>query len=73
MKHTKEVGLIGFYFNHDRKEIDDWNAHTNMDVYERLYPEGLTQAAVVLATFAYHAAMRDEKLPPNCTVTLVMW
>ena len=59
----KEVGLIGFYFNHDRKEIDDWNAHTNMDVYERLYPEGLTQAAVVLATFAYHAAMRDEKLP----------
>ena len=59
----KEVGLIGFYFNHDRKEIDDWNAHTNMDVYERLFPEGLMQATVVLATLAYHAAMRDEKLP----------
>jgi len=28
-----------------------------------LVPEGLMQSAVVLATFAYHAAMRDEKLP----------
>jgi carboxypeptidase Q len=58
-----EVGLIGFYFNHDRKEIDDWNAHTNMDVYERLFPEGMMQSAVVLASLVYHAAMRDEKLP----------
>jgi len=58
-----EVGLIGFYFNHDRKEIDDWNAHTNMDVYERLFPEGMMQSSVVLASLVYHAAMRDEKLP----------
>lgn len=58
-----EVGLIGFYFNHDRKEIDDWNAHTNMDVYERLFPEGMMQSSVVIASLVYHAAMRDEKLP----------
>jgi len=58
-----EVGLPGFYFMHDRKEIDDWNAHTNMDTYERLFPEGLMQTAVVVATLAYHAAMREEKLP----------
>jgi len=58
-----EVGLIGFYFNHDKKEIDDWNAHTNMDVYERLFPEGMMQSSVVLASLVYHAAMRDEKLP----------
>jgi carboxypeptidase Q len=58
-----EVGLIGFYFNHDRKEIDDFNAHTNMDVYERLFPEGMMQSSVVLAALVYHAAMRDEKLP----------
>jgi hypothetical protein len=58
-----EVGLPGFYFMHDRNEIDDWNAHTSMDVYERLFPEGMMQTAVVVATLAYHAAMRDEKLP----------
>jgi carboxypeptidase Q len=58
-----EVGLIGFYFNHDRYDMDDWIAHINMDVYERLFPEGMMQTAVVVATLAYHAAMRDEKLP----------
>ena len=58
-----EVGLPGFYFVHDRTEMDDWNAHTNMDVYERLFPDGMKQTAVVIATLAYHAAMRDEKLP----------
>ncbi len=58
-----EVGLPGFYFWHDRMEIDDWNAHTNMDVYERLISDGMQQTAVVIASLAYHAAMRDEKLP----------
>ena len=59
----EEVGLPGFYFEQDRKVIDNINAHGSMDTYERLVPEGLMQSAVVLATFAYHAAMRDEKLP----------
>ena len=65
MEHEayKEVGLLGFYFEQDRKAIDDMNAHTNMDLYDRLVPEDLIQNAVVMATFAYHAAMRDEKLP----------
>ena len=58
-----EVGLPGFYFWHDRDEIDGWNAHTNMDVYERLIPDGMKQTAVVVASLAYHAAMREEKLP----------
>ncbi len=58
-----EVGLPGFYFKHDRSEMDDWNAHTSMDVYERLFPDGMQQTAIVVATYAYHAAMRDEKLP----------
>jgi hypothetical protein len=37
--------------------------HTNMDTYDRLQREDLMQAAVVIATFAYDAAMRDELLP----------
>jgi carboxypeptidase Q len=59
----REVGLPSFYFDQDRREIDDMNAHSNMDTYERLVREGLMQAAVVLASFVYHTAMRDEKLP----------
>jgi hypothetical protein len=34
-----------------------------MDVYDRLVAEDLKQASVILAMFAYHAAMRDEKFP----------
>ena len=34
-----------------------------MDTYDRLQREDLMQAAVVIATFAYQAAMRDERLP----------
>ena len=34
-----------------------------MDIYDRLQREDLMQAAVVVATFAYAAAMRDELLP----------
>ncbi len=65
MEHEayREVGLLGFYFDHDRKEIDDMNSHSNMDTYERLVPEGLMQASVVLTSFVYHTAMRDDKLP----------
>jgi len=59
----RAVGLPGFHFLQDRKELDDRLAHTNMDVYERLIPEGLMQSSVVMATFVYHTAMRDELLP----------
>lgn len=59
----RAVGLPGFHFLQDRKELDDRLAHTNMDVYERLIPEGLMQSSVVIATFVYHTAMRDELLP----------
>ena len=58
-----EVGLLSFYLDQDRRQIDDMNSHTNQDLYERLEPKGLMQAAVVMASLAYHAAMRNEKLP----------
>ena len=37
--------------------------HTNMDFYERVKHDDLKQASVVLASFAYQAAMRAEKFP----------
>ncbi len=56
-----ELGLPGFDFLQDR--MDRRTYHSNMDVYDHLVPEDLMQASVVMATFVYHAAMRDEKLP----------
>jgi len=57
-----EVGLPGFYFHQDRMDMDT-NVHSTMDVLDRLVPENTMSNSVVLATFVYHAAMRDEKLP----------
>jgi hypothetical protein len=59
----KGVGLLGLKFDQDAYDMLDWIAHINMDTYERLFPEGMMQSAVVVATFLYHAAMRDQKLP----------
>lgn len=57
------VGLPGFQFIQDNLEYWTRTHHSNMDVYERLVPDDLKQAAVIMATFAYQAAMRDEKIP----------
>ena len=35
----------------------------NLDVYEEALPDDLKQASVILASFVYNAAMRDEMLP----------
>jgi len=57
------VGLPGFQFIQDRIDYSTRTHHTNMDVYESVLEEDLKQAAVIIASFAYHTAMRDEKLP----------
>ncbi len=58
-----EAGLQGFQFIQDDLEFFNATFHTNMDVYDRLIADDLRQASVVLASFAYHAAMRDELFP----------
>jgi len=57
------VGLPGFQFIQDELDYDTRTHHTNLDVYDRARPDDLKQAAVVLATFLYDAAMRPEPLP----------
>ena len=61
------VGLPGFQFIQDPIEYEGGSFfgthHTDMDVYDRLQRDDLMQAAVVIATFAYTAANRDEMLP----------
>ena len=58
-----EVGLAGFQFIQDPMEYQTRTHHSNMDVYDHLVEADLKQAAAVIATFAYHAAMREEALP----------
>ena len=57
------LGLPGFNTIQDYAEYDTRMHHTNMDFYERVKTDELKQAAVVLAAFAYQAAMRPEKFP----------
>ena len=57
------VGIPGFQFIQDPVEYDSRTHHSNMDVYDRLQPEDLKQAAVIVASFVYEAAMRDQMLP----------
>ncbi|MCH7779048.1 MAG: hypothetical protein IH878_21345, partial [Gemmatimonadetes bacterium] len=47
----------------DYTDYDVRTHHTNMDTFERLSEADLMESAILLATFVYHAAMRDEKIP----------
>ncbi len=58
-----DVGLPGFQFVQDALEYETRTHHTNMDVYERLQKNDLMQASVIMASFAYNAAMRDGMFP----------
>ncbi|MEO5590113.1 MAG: M20/M25/M40 family metallo-hydrolase [Gemmatimonadaceae bacterium] len=57
------LGLPGFNTLQHYVDYDTRMHHTNMDFYERVKPDDLKKAAVVLASFAYNAAMRAEVFP----------
>ena len=57
------VGLPGFQFIQDPLEYGSRTHHSNMDVYERIQEEDMRKNAVIVASFVYHAANREEKLP----------
>ena len=57
------VGLPGFQFIQDPMEYSSRTHHTNLDLYDRVLPEDVMKNAVVMASFVYHAANRDEPLP----------
>ena len=58
-----DAGIPAFQFMQDRLEYNSRTHHSNMDVVDRIQRDDLVQMAVVVATFAYNTAMRDEKLP----------
>ena len=56
-------GVPGFNPIQEYTDYDVRTHHTNVDFYERVDPETLKHAAVIYASFLYHAAMRDERIP----------
>jgi carboxypeptidase Q len=57
------VGVPGFQFIQDPLDYMSRTHHSTNDTYERVQSDDLIQQAVVLAAFAYDAAMRDQPLP----------
>lgn len=58
-----DAGVPGFNPIQAYTNYDQHTHHTNMDTVERLNPKDLAEAATVIATFAYQAAMSDQKFP----------
>ena len=57
------VGLPGFQFIQDELDYDTRTHHATIDVYDHISKGDLMQAATIMASFVYNAAMRNEKLP----------
>ena len=57
------LSIPGFQFIQDPVEYWSRTHHTNMDNYERLVIDDLKQMAVIVASFVYNTAQRNEKLP----------
>ena len=57
------VGIPAFQFIQDPVEYETRTHHSNMDVYDRLQAEDLKQISVIVASFVYETAMRDQMLP----------
>ena len=55
------AGLPAFQFLQDR--VGGTGGHTNLDFYDTLPIEDLMKNAVVMASFVYHAAMSDTRIP----------
>ena len=57
------AGLPGFNVIKDFDAYDERTRHTNVDFPDRLKDGDLQQSALVMATFAWQAAMRDGTIP----------
>ena len=57
------AGLPGFQFIQDGRDYFSRTHHSNIDTYEHLAEADLKQAAVVMASFLYQAAMLETPFP----------
>ena len=61
------VGIPAFTTLKDYRDYDVRTHHTNTDFFERVGERDLKQSAIVLAVFAWHAAMREGTFPRAVT------
>jgi Zn-dependent M28 family amino/carboxypeptidase len=61
------AGVPGFNPIQSYTDYDVRTHHTNVDTVERMKVAELKQAALVMASFAYHAAIRPGRLPRPTT------
>jgi len=57
------IGLPGFQFIQDRLDYFTNVHHSHLDTWDHAAPEDLKQAAAIVASFAYNAAMREQPFP----------
>jgi carboxypeptidase Q len=57
------VGIPGFQFIQDAIDYGTRTHHSNMDLYERVQPFDMMENAVIVATFVYQTANRNDELP----------
>jgi Zn-dependent M28 family amino/carboxypeptidase len=57
------VGFPGFQFIQDGMDYGSRTHHSNMDLFERLVPSDMRRNSVIVASFVYMAANRDQLLP----------
>lgn len=57
------IGIPSFQFIQDPLDYGTRIHHTNMDVYDHLSAKDLMQSAVIMATFVYNTAVREEMFP----------
>lgn len=58
-----DAALPGFNVIKEFDAYDERTRHTNADFPERMTADELKQSAIVLATFAWRAAMRNDRIP----------
>ena len=61
------IGLPAFQFLQAR--VGGTGGHTNLDYFDTLPIDDLMKNAVIMASFVYHAAMADKKLPRKHTAS----
>lgn len=61
--YMQSVGVPGYQFIQDPLDYGSRLHHTSLDSYDHLKAEDLRQAAVIMASFLWLAANRDEPLP----------
>ena len=55
------AGLPAFQFL--QALVGGTGGHTNLDFYDTIPIDDLMKNAVIMASFVYHAAMADERIP----------